>query len=207
MPDPFEGHLPSRSVRGYAEMTSGVVGLGVVGMATVGSDETEGLEEQRGLAERRARELFLNCWHANDVESEAMWVLYGGRGATIAIRSTISRIESAMRKHDDLRLGAVKYIRFDHDAVDTNDYYAPVFHKRISFEHEKEVRLVVHRTGDPNAESALINVNLRTLVESVRLAPGTPENMVESVRIILDKFDLTGIPVGGSILDKHPSYR
>lgn len=205
MTDPFEGHLPRRVLREYGEMTSGIVGLGVVGMAVVGADQSVGVQEQQDIAARRAQDLFLNCWHVNDVESEAMWELYGGRGATIAIRSTISRIEDAIRTPEEMKIGAVKYIRFDRDEVDAQDFYAPVFHKRKSFEHEREVRLVAHRPGS-TADSLLVEVDLSRLLESVWLAPGTPENMQECVQTILAKFDLNGVPVRGSYLDKRPSY-
>src|ERR1700730_13156047 len=33
----------------------------------------------------------ISCWHQNPTESDAMWALYAGRDAGIAIKSTVSR--------------------------------------------------------------------------------------------------------------------
>src|SRR5215470_10304141 len=40
---------------------------------------------------------FLNCWHVNNGESEAMWSLYTTRTYGVALQSTITRLSRALR--------------------------------------------------------------------------------------------------------------
>jgi ribosomal protein S10 len=45
---------------------------------------------QKDLWEQQRKDFFVNCWHANAIESMAMWDLYSNKG--VAIRSTVERL-------------------------------------------------------------------------------------------------------------------
>ncbi len=56
------------------------------------------------------RDFYVNCWHAADHESVAMWKIYGAPGAGVAIVSNGARLETALDANDEqLHLGAVRY--------------------------------------------------------------------------------------------------
>jgi hypothetical protein len=87
---------------------------------------------------------FINCWHMNESESDAMWKLYGGSsGETIAIKTSVGRLIQALEKsHIPVNIGEVKY----EEKTTENRYnplYSPVLYIRKPFQHERELRLCV----------------------------------------------------------------
>ena len=89
-----------------------------------------------------ARFTMVTCWHENDNESEAMWRLYASRDYGVAIRSSFGGlIRSFTSRLPDI-VARVKYISYDTTAMPLR-ISAPFLHKRISFEHEREVRAVI----------------------------------------------------------------
>ena len=53
---------------------------------------------------------YINCWYLSEHESAAMWRLYGGAEAGIAIRSTYSRLQHAFRDVvEPVHVGLVQY--------------------------------------------------------------------------------------------------
>jgi hypothetical protein len=42
------------------------------------------------------RQVYISCWHANDDESEAMWVLYCGQKDGIALQTSYQRLDSVL---------------------------------------------------------------------------------------------------------------
>ena len=102
---------------------------------------------------------FVNSWHMNDYESAAMWDLYGPEGKSIAIRSTVGELKSAVGAIEKpIHLGSVSYVDFysEWENLPPEDKYtlsdvlqdlsgnilAPAILKRKEFEHEDEVRLL-----------------------------------------------------------------
>ena len=52
---------------------------------------------------------FINCWHENDFESEAMWKLYTkNMSEGIAIQTTYHRLYKALKKNPSISIGRVK---------------------------------------------------------------------------------------------------
>lgn len=87
----------------------------------------------------------ISCWHLSDYESAAMWKLYLKSDEGIAIQSTYSKLFEAIQTNEELWLGEVEYIDYMHDRMKGISTIHPYFHKRRSFEHEKELRLI-HQT-------------------------------------------------------------
>ncbi len=206
MPDLFEGHLPRISVEAGGEEIDSTPGNAVPGAMMPGATPEWGRHHLGEEATKRARETYINCWHMNDIESSAMWVLYGGRGASVAITTTYGRLREAVAGADQLWAGSVKYQRFDSEHIMPTNFYAPLFHKRQSFAHEHEMRLALHDSTNTEPDHKLVDVDLRKLLESVRLAPTTAPGVRDAVQDILRRYDLPDMRVGHSILDKAPYY-
>lgn len=91
--DPYEGQLPSW----IAEQMS-QAGSWRIDTQDITPAAAERMRAQIGpmfvnQLERTSQErVFVNCWHMNKHESDAMWRLYSMRGQGIAIKSTVGRL-------------------------------------------------------------------------------------------------------------------
>lgn len=143
---------------------------------------------------------FVNCWHINNTQSAAMWKLYLKSNEGIAIRSTFGGLKECLNKSKkyDVYIGKVKYIRYFKDVIPEGTLY-PYFHKRRSFEHEKELRAVIQEfygdtKGDidwdkfPKKAGLYVPVNLDTLIDRIILAPSCPSWQKSVVKSVLVKY-------------------
>ena len=89
-----------------------------------------------------ARFTLINCWHENDNESEAMWKLYASQGYGVAIKSSFGRLVRSFKTRLPDIIARVNYISYDAMPMPLVSS-APFLHKRISFEHEHEVRALI----------------------------------------------------------------
>ena len=141
MADPFEG-LPSTPVLEWPAMFRTLIDQGEL------PPDTSIMLDQSDQAHRRMiafnrRTVYANCWHMNQHESEAMWKLYAGKG--IAIQSTFNRLCDSLSKEQEHRvsIGEVAYYDFSKDWVVGAAGFGGAFAKRLSFEHEREIRAVI----------------------------------------------------------------
>lgn len=148
---------------------------------------------------------FLNCWHENAVESEGMWYLYSKDiSNAIAIKTTYQRLYESLGKDPDIQIGRINYLDYDKEYVDTNGEY---WSKRISFAHEREVRVM--KTDYEKKELRLkgleVHVDLEKLIDSVFISPMADEWMLSLVRDVLTKYGIDK-PVYYSGLNKRPFF-
>ena len=149
---------------------------------------------------------FMNCWHLNEVESAAMWKLYVSHNEGIAIQSTYERLTTSFEGDESemfrVSVGTVKYLDYEHEMFPDGNTLLPFFHKRLSFEHERELRAIVQpiTAGSgplgnikPIADGLLIDVNLQTLIENIYVAPTCEPWFVDLVKNIAIKY---GIKMG-----------
>lgn len=164
--------------------------------------------------------VFVSCWHANAYESEAMWKLYSREG--IAIRSTIGRLKSGLKSTDDLSIhfDAVKYLDYSASPIIVSDNgLDAVMSKRISYEHEREIRAAILNfplavsvngedhvdLGNPDHPKGLyIRVDIETLVERVYVSPKRPAWFRELVHSLVKRYGLADLEVVASSLDERP---
>jgi hypothetical protein len=84
---------------------------------------------------------YINCWHMNNSESDAMWKLYGTGGETVAIKTNVGRLIKSLEKCPiDVFIGKIKY---KEQNIPEGNLYFPVLYKRTPFRHEKELRLCI----------------------------------------------------------------
>lgn len=160
---------------------------------------------------------FINCWHMNSFESDAMWQIYASSSKGIAIQSTIARYkDSIIDEKYEVYIGQIEYIDFDKDPTPEGNLFFPYFHKRRSYEHEKEIRGFVFIQPESKGEGISFNtpnpnlgLNIRvdqpTLVEKIYLAPNTPEWQYELVKTLVKKFE-HDFEIKRSNLEEDPVY-
>lgn len=124
---------------------------------------------------------YINCWHMNDKESDAMWKLYdNSTGETVSIKTTVDRLIKSLEKYPDpVYIGKVNY-----GAGNTpeGNLYLPVTQKRKPFQHEEELRLCVHSRSSDNPP------DLTKLMQALAFHGIDNRSDVEILKDIGDKF-------------------
>jgi len=108
------------------------------------------VEEQRCIMTLSGRRnYYVNCWHAAEYESVAMWKVYGSPGAGVAVISNGARIEHSLSSTDEsFYLGKVRYVEPSFVRIGGSNAFDDVMIKRSNFEYEREVRLVYWDTSE-----------------------------------------------------------
>jgi hypothetical protein len=159
--DPFEGSLPQKILEARRQTSrESVEKLYKSALKTHPEqgkfmrpiEEVLEMEEKYRSWERNYT--FVNCWHIGEGESFPMWKIYGAEKKAIAIRSTISKLETEVATSpsllgfgegtDFLSIGVVKY--GDFKTLDDPSFHFPftrAFLKRNNFSYENELRVVL----------------------------------------------------------------
>lgn len=145
------------------------------------------------LNEDLRKRSFVCCWHQNVHESAALLDLYSGKSG-VAIRTTVGSLMNSLSNKSNFEIGRAIYIDFDdHDLrLPLNMLVAP-FIKRKSFEHEKEVRLLlwdINKTQPEESKGAVAAVNLNAMLDEIRVAPDSDPWILGIIEIICRKFDV-----------------
>ena len=151
--------------------------------------------------QKKREEYFVSCWHANDMESEAMWKLYiSAKNQGIAIQTTMERLCYSIG-NSNFELGEVNYISYEKPlGVDS----VPVWYKRKAFQHEQEVRAIIKESGT-SLEGKAIDVDLDILIDKVYVSPSAPTWFASLVERTIGKYGLKKM-VEHSKLDEEPIY-
>jgi hypothetical protein len=168
-----------------------------------------------------AKTTVVNCWHASESESEAMWRLYAENGKAVAIETTLDALKESIQKRessDVVHIYPVKYLDFFDSALQPVDcvvegHLAPLL-KRLSYQHEREVRAFIGkvapnpRTGSDvafwNPAPVRLPIDVRALVKAIHLSPYAGEPFPSSVAKICEAFGLeSGIVRSSQLLSGH----
>lgn len=142
--------------------------------------------------QKERRQLYVNCWHLGNPESEAMWRLYCLGDNGVAIQTSYSKLVKSIANDPELYIGRVTYIDYESQGFPSDNLFYPFMHKRISFAHEQEVRLVKIRVPDnwglpqefcPAGIS--IDWPLEPTIEAIYIDPYAPEYFYDVVRSIV----------------------
>jgi hypothetical protein len=142
---------------------------------------------------RRMREsVFINCWHRNQDDSAAMWALYGKSECAVALTTTVGQLADTLRgveKEHDISIERVEYVKHWSDPkLDVSPDYARIFaYKTKAYEYEKEVRVIIDRTGGgpiPEASHCgiVVPIDASSLLRSIVIAPDAPPWFEKLVR-------------------------
>ncbi|MEX2441346.1 MAG: hypothetical protein WD400_01735, partial [Pontimonas sp.] len=138
--------------------------------------------------------------------------IYAREGSGIAVRTTYDRlVRSITPDRREMYIGVVRYIDYDTEPIDESNHLAPFVHKRLSFAHEHELRVVVassqhvpHGSSHTWPEtSEYVRAELSTLIEDVNIAPLSPAWFREIVQSVTGKYGLD-VKVRRSAMDRAP---
>lgn len=143
--------------------------------------------------------VYASCWHRNPVQSDGMWKLYLSSDTGVAIQSTVDELRTAFTTDHDLFFARVNYIDWDNDVIPLSPVIAPSLHKRKSFQHEREFRVVLrheewkpepyHPYGKPITGTGLpITTSLDDLIQKVYTAPKADEWFHSTVEKITEEY-------------------
>ncbi|RQG92839.1 hypothetical protein EA462_01025 [Natrarchaeobius halalkaliphilus] len=190
--DPYEGVYSEKTAKKIAEMHV----------------DWFDLSEEEALKKAKAGNLssYVNCWTNSPHQSVALWEKFVEGNKGVAIKTRASNLRAAIT---DKRRGT-DYISFRFGKVEYTDYEetmprgisAPVYHKRNSFDYEKEYRVVISNylqsategaptiTSDgvewPYDPGLEISIDVNELVESVYISPTADSYFPDVVGDIVD---------------------
>ena len=143
----------------------------------------------------------------------------------VAIQSTYQLLHSCLP--ENTYLVQVQYIDYEVDYLAEDHVFRPYMHKRMSFQHERELRAMIYiRSDDPNdylrhhiavkdVEARVgepvgdvgraVTVNLNELIERVYVAPTSPTWFNDLVLKVMNKYELNK-PLINSALDAKPMF-
>lgn len=148
--------------------------------------EAKRLLHELKLSYSRARSLLVNCWHANNVESEALWRLYAPSPSLgVAIRTNVGRLWDATAYDSTAIVGRVHYLDFRHSFADAHHR---IFCKRSSLSHEREIRVTLQNNHERPVPGKLLVCDLNSLVEEVVISPFAPEWFYEVLSGVIKKY-------------------
>jgi hypothetical protein len=218
--DPFEGYIPKVAFEAYAKIFAPEIKdlciayeefksrpdqnpeqLALLSKMKDGIDRLN--EKTRNTFKTISKGITVNCWHANECESEAMWKLYSDNGKGIAVKTSVSSLVKSIQHFQQdilIQVGAVKYFDFNDNQINPKDcvidgHLSPLL-KRSSFSHENEVRLfTVPKINSDNvntfkSEPEFIKALALQLIEEVYISPFAGEPFISSVKAICNKYSI-----------------
>lgn len=140
---------------------------------------------------------YVSCW-SQGPESEAMWRLYCEGHEGVAMVTTLAKLRRSLDNADVL-ISPVRYIDYREETLPGRDYLQQLVHKRIAFEHEREVR-VLHRPQaplriglpfEPTGSGPLnkfISWDAERALDCLILSPFAPEWYPDAVSAVVKSF-------------------
>lgn len=170
-----------------------------------------------GLRASTLQRTHLSCWHLAEVESAAMWEIYQREGRGVAVRSTWGDLTGSITSERAVYGARVRYVDYSSTFIPESNTFDAFMHKRQSFSHEREVRLIMltghsepHPTEKgtaidlgPEPEVIPVGINLTRLVHDVYVAPDAPKWIAEVVADVSAKYGYV-FPVRQSDLGTDP---
>jgi len=162
------------------------------------------LGEMRQAMENERHCTFANCWHANSVESEALWRLYcPPPHSGMMIQTTAEALEASLGPDVDVEIAHVQYLDFKTAFAGP---YERIFTKRKSLSHEAEVRAVFRRRSVKDPPAGLtMPVDLKQLVHAIVPSPFSPPWLPSLLARTLKRYDLD-LSIGESELLAEPFF-
>jgi hypothetical protein len=232
--DRFEIGIPTRDMATTRQWTADGIADGTISRDGLMSYLAAMSEQPRASFERMAvdqlvtqtmrytsRALFVSSWHLNAGESAAMWDLYLGAEPGVAIQSTVGALREQMDAGSgatEVFIGAVEYIDYATDSWGSFRAFNRVFHKRSSFEHERELRAVIVRPryaelADLDVDKVVdaarngidVPIAVDRLVQRLWVSPRADQWFASLVERVVGQFDID-VPIVRSRLYDAPEY-
>lgn len=130
------------------------------------------------MVEQKKR-IFASCWYIDDRESDAMWNLYCDERDGIAMKTSYGRLQqfteslNPVESSGKFYIGKINYINYTQQNFPSTNGFEYFMHKRQSFEHEKEVRILTGaELADGQAiEGLSVPFKAKEILEAVYVHP------------------------------------
>lgn len=156
-----------------------------------------------GIFEKVRKFTFLNCWHKNEYESAAMWNLYLKSNEGISVQSTFKKLKDSLKQYhkESVFIGEVKYIDYQSQWMPEGNLLYAFVHKRKSFRHEKEIRVLIQRlpiskkkkrinlNKKPILDGFYVPINLKILIEKIYISPSAPKWIFNLAKRVCRKYN------------------
>lgn len=173
--------------------------------STLSAEEVESqavrlLQQFNSLAEQNRMRTLVSCWHANSVESEALWRLYcPPPTAGVAIRTDVMALKKSLADDSNIEIGRVQYVDFRKSFAGLHDR---IFWKRKSLSHEAEVRAVIRKFEPQDLPGLFVGADLPRLMQAVVPSPFAPMWFSALLKATMDKFEVDATIVDSELLSE-----
>jgi len=125
--------------------------------------------------------------------------------------------DSFSQTGDDVYIGKVTYIDYDHEAIENPDILSAFLHKRTSYEHEKELRAIIVKLPRPGPRGldfsqqtidngVLTQIDVPLLVQSVYVAPNAPSWLTSLIRSVVKTYGFDFPLIASPLLNAEPQF-
>ena len=204
--DPFEGALPRTALEELANRLH------------AGVSEPEKIVAR--LYEALRYTTYASCWHQRNRETAAMWQLYQNQGKEVAIRTTVQDFQKALPKRSNLTVGSVNYEDYETASNFAINRVAPFFHKRTSFQHEREYRAVIsefevaegaridtrytEKINEETPPGRAVAVDIEDLIQEIVISPVAADWVKPLVEQVATTYRLDDVSVENSTISNQP---
>lgn len=158
-----------------------------------------GLSLTREEYSKRVRQsMHVNCWRLDISESEAMWKIYCQNNAGLAIQTTYGKLAESLPDGKKLYIGLITYLDYETDSFNRGNNLSPAMHKRLAFEHEKEIRIVrptLNYMNDHNMPLPEAGIKIQTSllenIENIYVNPYADEWYFQTINNLFNKLKLS----------------
>lgn len=163
------------------------------------------------LQENFRESSIVTCWYISRGESMGMWKTYGSRGYSIAIQSTVERLNKALEiPNDAVMVSSKVFYSLQEMKLWWNDPYLTMLLKRSEFAFEQEYRIILDKIltdRDRLIGGKYISVDVQTLIENVYVDPNAPKwvfNLIKEVTI--ENIGLEATQIRQSNIARKPDW-
>jgi len=207
--DPFEGSLV-QAVKNGIESMKPIVVKQYPGFVRTDEQMCNSIMSSKTYS-------YASCWYASEEESAAMWDLYARGGFGVTVRSTLGRlVDSVASVAEPVWIGKINYHNYATAQPPQNSLWTPMFQKRKSFEHEREIRALVMDwdkmntlrgtwSYEPNlVPGRYVSADLSILLERVYVAPFAPQWYKDVIIKVVAALGFEWLPVTQSDMEASP---
>lgn len=149
----------------------------------------------------------ISCWNtdASEIESMAMWKIYGGGSASVCVESTLGNVLSSMSapRGFNIYTGLVSYLDYKKDFIGIDDPIKFFFNKSKLYEFEKELRFVLcpvllEDVKAPRVQfGTSVTVDPKVLIKGVMVSPAASTWFFDLIELVM-KDSGYSVPVSRS---------
>jgi hypothetical protein len=154
----------------------------VIGLGSIYKKFIEQLEEDK-INEKILNNVFINCWHINEKECNAMWKIYSDKMGLSITTSSDKLDDYLYQKVGEGNFCAMPVFYMGSEEISTKTAKTPFlswFCKNEEFKYEKEFRCLIRDTCDSKQKSHIkLEIDLEQIIDEIYISPYAP-NWYES---------------------------